>query len=103
MGVDFARAENVQHFHAADFQIIRDQRPMATPPDRFRTHDGGRAGFLANVKQALDSFLELLRLHVIGVPAERRVTPRSVSRVGLGFSFAAQLRKMFVTDSVRGQ
>src|SRR6476646_4286091 len=101
MLLDFVCAENVPHFHAADFKVIRDQRAMATPPDRFRTHDGGRAGFFSNVEQALDSFLEFLRFHVIGVPAERCVTPRSVSRVELGFSFAAKLRKMFVTDSVR--
>ena len=103
MRFDFVCAENVQHFHAADFQVIRDQRAMATPPDRFRTHDRSRAAFLSNVEQALYSFLELLRFHVIGVPAERCVAPRTVSRVWLGFSFAAQLRKMFVTDFVRGQ
>ena len=57
----------------------------------------------SNVEQSFDSFLELLRLHVIGVTAERRVAPRSVARVWLGFSFAAQLREMFVTDSVRIQ
>src|SRR5258707_3235642 len=91
---------------------------MATPPDCFRAHDGGRKrsdGFPAvmfyfggcpsrrsltcNVEQSLDPSLELLRLHVIGIPAERRVAPRSVARVWLGFSFPAQLRKMFVTDS----
>src|SRR6266511_6181673 len=76
---------------------------MATPPDCFGAHDAGRAGFRCNIEQSFDSFLELLCLHVIGVPAERRVAPRSVARVWLGFSFAAQLREMFVTDSVRVQ
>src|SRR6478735_6931620 len=92
---------------------------MAPPPDCFCAHDRGRTrsdGFPAvmfyfggcprrrsltcNVEQSLDSFLELLRLHVIGIAAERRIAPRSVARVWLGFPFAAQLRKMFVTDSV---
>src|SRR5882724_7522844 len=62
-----------------------------------------RRSLTNNVEQALDSFLELLRLHVIGVPAERRVAPGGVARVWVGFSFAAQLREMFVTDSVRVQ
>src|SRR6476660_3039571 len=92
---------------------------MAPPPDCFCAHDRGRTrsdGFPAvmfyfggypsrrsltcNVEQSLDSFLELLRLHVIGVSAERGVAPHSVARVWLGFSFAAQLREMFATDSV---
>ena len=103
MRLDFVCAENVQHFHPARFQVIRDKRAMATPPDCFGAHDRGGAGFRSNVEQALDSFLELLRLHVIGVTAERRVAPRSVARVWFGFSFAAQLREMFVTDSVRVQ
>ena len=103
MRLDFVCAENVQHFHPARFEVIRDKRAMATPPDCFGAHDGGRACFRSNVEQSLDSFLELLRLHVIGITAERRVAPRSVARVWLGFSFAAQLREMFVTDSVRVQ
>jgi hypothetical protein len=100
MRLDFVCTEDVQHFHPARFEVIRDKRAMATPPNCFGAHDCGRACFRSNVEQSLDSFLELLRLHVIGVPAERRVTPRSVARVWLGFSFAAQLREMFVMDSV---
>src|SRR5512132_2206034 len=122
MRLDFVCAENVQHFHTARFEVIRDKRAMATPPDCFRAHDGGmprsdgfppvmlyfgrcpsRRSLTSNVEQSFDSLLELLRLHVIGITAERRVAPRSVARVWLGFSFAAQLREMFVTDSVRAQ
>src|SRR6476659_1008458 len=118
MGLDFVCAQNVQHFNPARFKVIRDKRAMATPPDCFCAHDRDRArreGFPAVTlistphacgvapckgKKAFYAFLELLRLHVIGVPAERRIAPRSVARVWLGFSFAAQLREMFVTDSV---
>src|SRR4029077_15390593 len=122
MRLDSVCNENVQHFHPLRFEVIRNQRAMATPPDCFRAHDGGtpgsdgfpavmfyfggcpsRCSLASNVEQSLDSFLELFRLHVIGVPAERRVAPRNVARVWLGFSFAAQLREMFVTDSVRVQ
>src|SRR5258707_5195753 len=122
MWLDFVCAENVQHFHPARFKVIRDKRAMATPPDCFCAHDcdrtrsdgfpavmfyfGGcpsRRSLTCNVEQSLDPSLELLRLHVIGRAAKRRVAPRSVARIWLGFSFAAQLRKMFVTDSVRVQ
>src|SRR6267378_3198364 len=122
MRLDLVCAENVQYFHPAHFEVIRDKRPMATPPDCFCAHDCGRTrsdGFPAvmfyfggcpsrrsltcNVEQSLDPSLELLGLHVIGITAERRVAPRSVVRIWLGFSFAAQLREMFVTDSKRIQ
>src|SRR5689334_21674256 len=76
---------------------------MAAPPDRFRAHDGNRAGICSNIEQSLGAFLEFFRFHVIGVPAKRRVAPSSVMRVLLRFSFAAQLWKMFVTDSARLQ
>src|SRR5947208_1528857 len=76
---------------------------MATPPDCFGAHDRDRAGARSNVEQSLDWFLELLRLHVVAVPAERSVAPGGVARVCLGFSFAAQFTKMFVTNSVRDQ
>src|SRR4029077_19415603 len=100
MRLDFACAENVEHFHFARFQVIRDQRAVATPADCFCAHNGGTPGsdgfpavifyfggcpsrrsLTSNVEQSLDSFLELLGLHVIGVTAERRVAPRSVVRV----------------------
>src|SRR6476661_8860524 len=108
MRLDFVCAENVQHFQAARFKVIRDKRAMATPPDCFCAYDRGRTrsdGFPAvmfyfggcpsrrsltcTVEQSLDSFLELLRLHVIGIATKRRIAPRSVGRVWLGFSFAA--------------
>src|SRR3954466_11808620 len=43
MRFDFVCAENVQHFQSARFQVIRDKRAMATPPDRFCAHDCDRA------------------------------------------------------------
>src|ERR1043166_10336002 len=101
MRLDFVCAENVQHFPSAGFQVIRDEGSMTPPPDCFGAHDRRWASFRSNVEQMLNSFLELLRLHVIGVPAERRVAPRSVARIWHGFSFASQFRKMFITDSGR--
>src|SRR5262245_47917167 len=103
MGIDFVCAQNVQHFKTARFEVIRDKRTVATPPHGFRTHDCGRTGSSGYVKQSLDSFFKLLRLHVIRISAEGRVAPCSIARVRFGFSLAAQLWKMFVTDSARVQ
>src|SRR5262252_6258910 len=100
MRLDFVCAENVHHFDLSHFQVIRDQRAMATPPNCFRTHDRGRACFGSKGEQALDSFLELLCFHVISVPAERRIAPGSVARVWLSFSFTTQLGEMFVANSL---
>src|SRR5947207_646566 len=116
MRLDFLRGENVHHIYSPHFEVIRNKRAMATPPDCFRAHDrrrvrsdgfptvmfpvGGcpsRRSLTGNVEQSLDSFLELLRIRVIGVPAERCVAPRCISRVGFRLSFSAQLREMFVT------
>ena len=44
MRLDSVCNENVQHFHPLRFEVIRDQRAMATPPDCFRAHDGGTPG-----------------------------------------------------------
>src|SRR5215468_10936813 len=103
MRLDFVCAENVQHFETVCFQVIRDKRPMATPPDCFRANDSGRTDLSCNLEQPCDSVLELLRLHVIGVPSERSIAPRSVARVRVGFPFPAKLGEMFVTNSVRAQ
>ena len=78
MRLDFICAENVQHFERARFEVIRNQRAMAAPPDCFRAHDRGRTGFRSNIEQALNASLELLRLHVIGVTAERGIAPGGV-------------------------
>src|SRR5712672_1339280 len=101
MWLNFVCAENVQYFHPARFEVIRDKRAMATPPGCFCAHDCDRArsdGFPAVTlistaaqavapckgKKTFYGFLELLRLHVIGIAAKRRIGPRSVARVWLG-------------------
>src|SRR5436190_21666975 len=108
MRLDFVFAENVHHFRSPRFQVIRNKRAMTTLPNRFRAHDSRAPrsdGFPAVTlistaaqafvpckgKQSLDSFLELLRLHVIGITSERGVAPSRIARVGFRLSFAAKL------------
>ena len=45
MRLYFVRAKNVHHFHPTRFEVIRDKRAVATPPDRFRAHDATGDGF----------------------------------------------------------
>ena len=67
MRLYFVCAENVQNFYPARFEVIRNQRAMAAPPDCFCAHDSSRAGFPGNIEKALDSFLELLDLHAVTI------------------------------------
>src|SRR5437588_2959021 len=96
MRLGLFRVENVNDFKAARFEIIRDERAMATPPDRFRAHDCGRSRFLGKIDKSGDAVTKLLRLHVIGVATERFVAPSRVLRIGLRFSPPAEFWKMFV-------
>src|SRR5260370_40276960 len=92
--------ENVNDFNAPRFEIIRNQRAMTTPPDRFRAYDRGRSRFLGKIDKSGDAVTKLLGLHVIGVATERFVAPGRVLRIGLRFSSSAKLRKMFVANAV---
>ncbi|HXM74342.1 MAG TPA: hypothetical protein VN904_03635 [Chthoniobacterales bacterium] len=51
---------------------------MATPPERFRTHDRGRTGSARKIDEASDAFVKIFRLHVIGVTAKSLITPGGV-------------------------
>src|SRR5205807_438602 len=43
---------------------------VTAPPDRFCAHDRSRAGVGGKIKKALNTFVELFCLHIIGVPAK---------------------------------
>src|SRR5262245_36209252 len=103
MRLDLICVEYVHHLDASGLQVIRDERAMASPPDRFRAHNRGRAGFRSGVEQTLDAFVKLRCLRIIGVPTKGRVAPRSVARVWLRLSFPTQFTEMFVANSLRVQ
>ena len=103
--------KDMRHFDAAHFQEIRNQSAMTAPPDRFRAHERSWPNFVrksanrtdsscGEMEKAIDAFAKLFCLHVIGVTAECFVTPRAISRIRFRFPTAAELRKMFVTDSM---
>jgi len=70
MRLGFVCVENVHNLDAAGFQVIRNERAVTAPPHRFCAHNDGRPCFASQIKQALDTFGELLCLHVIGVTAK---------------------------------
>src|SRR4051812_1702314 len=43
MRLNFLCTENVPHLNPSRFEVIRDKRAMATPPDCFCAHDRDRA------------------------------------------------------------
>ena len=92
--------KDMRHFDAACFQKIRNQSPMTAPPDRFRAHERSWSDFARKIDNSIDAFAKSFGLHVIGVTAKCFVTPRGIWRTRFRFPAAAELRKMFVTDSM---
>ncbi len=85
-----------------EHQVVGQQAPMTAPPDRLAAHDrrlpDRRLG-----QQALDAGAEVLRLHVVGVAAERVVAQRGVAGVGLCPPAAAELPLPRVLEPALGQ
>lgn len=79
MRLGFSSVKNVNDFNAACLQIIGNQRPMTTPPNGFRAHDGGRPVRVGQVEKPGDPVTKFFRLHVIGIAAKGCVTPRGVA------------------------
>src|SRR5205809_3277446 len=100
MRLGFLCIENVDHLDSAHFKIVGNQRAMATPPNRFCAHDRGRPGLVCKIDKSFYAFAKFLGFDVIGVTAERGVSPGYITRVRSRFSAAAQLGKMFIMNSV---
>ena len=86
------RTQNVDDLEARDAQNVREQRPVAAPPDRLRTHDG-RAEPAREVDELHQTLGEGFGEQVVGVSAEPRVAPGGIGRIGLGAPATAQLRE----------
>ena len=75
---------------------------MAAPPNRLGTHDRGTS-FTGEREERVDAFAELRGLHIVGIPAKRKVTPGGVVRIGANLSAAAELFDRPVFDAGRGE
>ena len=62
-------------------EVIGEQSPVAAPPHRLAAHDDG-CSRPRRRHQPVDAGDEVLRLHVVGVAAERLVAQRRVTRPG---------------------
>ena len=99
VGLSFGLAHNVQHRHTTYKKGIAEQPAVALPPHRLSAHD--RRGLQrGDANQIIQSALEFIGLHVVGVAAERRMTPPGVDRVRPRFAQPAQRGKVRVLDPV---
>jgi hypothetical protein len=99
MRLSFVCIEDVHHLYAARLKVIRNQRPMTTPPHGFCAHDRSGSSAGSKTEKALNTFAELFCLHVIGVTAERFIAPSCIGGILPWFSSATKLGKMFVENS----
>jgi len=78
MRLGFVLIEDVSYFDPARFQIIRNERAMTPPPDRFRAHDSSRPDLSGRMNKPPDPFAKFLCFHVIGVTAKGFVPPSRI-------------------------
>src|SRR5437773_10531533 len=90
--------EKMRDGPAVDGEAIRDQSPVASPPERLSAHERG-ARFAREAGKALIAARELRAAHVVGIAAERCDPQCTVRRVRMRLATAAQLRKMNIGDA----
>ena len=70
MRLGFVYIHDVPDLDAVRFQVIGNERAVATPPDGFRAHDRSWSGIGSKIEKALNTFAELVCFHVIGVTSK---------------------------------
>jgi hypothetical protein len=93
-------AENVKDLQATARELVGNHVSMASPRDCLRAHEGHAR---CEGEEPVDSSSKLWRRHVIGVAAERLISPGVVGRIGSGFASPAELREVGVADSGASQ
>ena len=86
-------------------QVIGDDAPVASPPERFGTHDRA-ASHAAQLEKATEPDFERLGKRIVGIIVEAAILPEAVHmrchQPG-GGSQAAEFGDSFVTDPMRRQ
>lgn len=98
----FISGHDVEDGVTGGLEIIRDERAMTLPPQRFRAHDGGPL-VAGEVEQSIDSRAKFRGHHEICVAAKGFVAPGVVGRIGQGLAASAEFGKMNVFDAGRRQ
>ena len=73
-------ADDFAHIDTARNQRIGDERPVASPGNSFRAHQGDSLR-RRQLKTLFEGILKLRRLHVVGIAAKARIAPSHVRRV----------------------
>ena len=102
MRLNFVRPEDIDDSVAGGFEVIRDERAMALPPQRLGTHDGG-AFFAREFQESIDAGAELRSHHKIGIAAKRFVAPGAVGGIRQRFATPSKFRKMNIFNADFGE
>ena len=92
------RREEMDDVRAERHENVGDEPAVATPPERFGTHDR-RTQATGQHQQLGEPLGEFLRLDVIRVGPECRVRPAGVRRIRIGATAAAKRREPVVGDA----
>ncbi len=91
-------AGDLAHRDPSDDKCIRDERSVAAPWNGLRAHQHD-IGVPREINTPIQTSSERCRLHVVGIPAESRISPPAVRRVSPRVSQSAQTRHMRVPHS----
>jgi len=92
----------VEDGFAADEEIVGDDAAVASPPHRFRAHDGAAAR-VTQLAEFSKAFPKALGRGVVGIIAKALILPEGVERLPCVASTApqaAELREVDVADAV---
>lgn len=98
MLLDFAGTHDVHDRLAGGFEVIRDERAMTLPPERFGAHDG-RTLLVGEFQQAIDAGAKFRCHHEIRIAPEGFVAPDRVGGIGRSLAASAKFWKMSVGDA----
>src|SRR3569623_847847 len=90
--LDLPRTQDVKDLFALREQIIGDDAAVASPPHRFRAHDGA-APLFTDFQKPHEAFMESLAQRVVGVIVKALVLPEPVD-LRLDIVFRAQTAKL---------
>jgi hypothetical protein len=86
-------------------QIVGNNPSMASPPQRFRAHDGA-ASFASNLAEAGETSLKALAHRIVGVVVETLVPPEGIDtrrHVAIPAAQSAKRRDVLISDVNSGQ
>ena len=102
MRLAFLGSNDVLDANAPNKKCVANQRPMASPGNRFGTHQ--RAALAGRqFRDPLNVLGELRRLHVIRIAAKREIVPAGVEGIGSRVAQSPETRKMRIADIKRAQ